>query len=152
MYARLYKNASSGIIQLSMTDTEQKAPPLSEVDCQMYRIIGERVRTAREKVKPKLSQSALARKLKVHRVSIVNIEAGRQHAPLHLLRRIAEVLNTEMVLLIPRREDYQMISEPIDLDDETIAKIESAAIADPEAQRLVARFVGRIKARTQANP
>lgn len=134
-----------------MSDAAQKTPLLSEVDCQMYRIIGERVRTAREKVQPRLSQGALARKLGVHRVSIVNIEGGKQHPPLHLLRRIAEILNTELALLIPRSEEYLSLPEPIELDTETIAKIESAAIADPEAQRLVARFVGRIKARTQAN-
>lgn len=143
---------TSGILWLSMPEVEQKTPPLSEVDCRMYRLIGERVRAAREKANPRLSQNALARELGVHRVSIVNIEGGRQHPPLHLLRRIAEVLNTELLLLIPRSEDYQSAPEPVALDADIVAKIESAVIDDPEGQRLVARFIGRIQARTQTNP
>src|SRR5215217_1649513 len=88
-------------------DTSHKARlGLSMADADsLYREIGRRIREARERVPKKLSQATLAKQLKVSRASIVNIEAGRQHAPLDLLWRIAEALKTELVTLIPRREE-----------------------------------------------
>ncbi len=69
----------------------------------MYRILGARIRARR--VELGLSQEALANKVRVSRVSIVNIEKGRQHPPLHLLWDIAETLSTNSNELIPNQAE-----------------------------------------------
>lgn len=113
-----------------------------------YRLIGQRIREARKRI-PKLSQARLAEKLAVSRASVVNIEAGRQHAPLHLLWQIAVELQTELALLIPNQQEYSAHgAEPERLDEATVAKIEAAVGDDPEAMRLLAKFVSSVRTPT----
>ena len=78
--------------------------------------------------------------------SIVNIEAGRQHAPLHVLWQIAGELGTDLALLIPRREDLLLPDAAVPLDQETIDQIEAAAHGNPETARAVTALVGKLKA------
>ncbi len=66
---------------------------------ELYRELGRKIRQARERQGERLSQDALAKQLGISRASIVNIEAGRQRTPLHLLWQIAELLGTELTLL-----------------------------------------------------
>ena len=73
---------------------------MAEFD-ELYRELGRKIREARERSGQKLSQEKLAKRLGISRASIVNIEAGRQHAPLHLLWQIAEILGTDLTFLIP---------------------------------------------------
>lgn len=114
----------------------------------LYRTVGTNIRIVRERLVPKMSQTQLAKKLGVSRVSIVNIEAGRQHAPLHLLWRIAELLGTELALLIPRQDEFLSNLTPVKLDAETVARIEAVANGDPETRRRLAVFIGRVKSRS----
>jgi transcriptional regulator with XRE-family HTH domain len=60
----------------------------------LYESIGEQIRTLRKK--SRFSQEQLAQKLRLSRVSIVNIEKGRQHPSIHLLIDISRVLNTPL--------------------------------------------------------
>jgi hypothetical protein len=76
----------------------------------------------------------------------VNIEAGRQHAPLHVLWQIAGELGTDLALLIPRREDLLLPDAAVPLDQETIDQIEAAAHGNPETARAVTALVGKLKA------
>jgi DNA-binding XRE family transcriptional regulator len=115
----------------------------------LYRIVGGKVRMARERIQPKLSQAQLAKRLGISRASIVNIEAGRQCAPLHLLWQIAETLNTELALLLPRHDEYAEASAPVKLDAKTIAQIEVAANGDPKTKLLLTQFVGKVKSQEQ---
>ncbi|HMN12394.1 MAG TPA: helix-turn-helix transcriptional regulator [Bellilinea sp.] len=114
----------------------------------LYRIIGERIREGRSRAQ--LSQARLAELLHLSRASIVNIEAGRQRPPIHLLWRIAEVLGTEAALLIPRQDEYRASSLPIQLDDTTKTLIEQAANGDLAALDGLTDFVKKVKIQAKA--
>jgi len=64
-----------------------------------YKMLGNRIREAR--VAAGLKQEAFASLLGLSRVSIVNIEKGRQGPPLHLLWDVARVLNLDVLSLLP---------------------------------------------------
>lgn len=119
---------------------------LNDVDA-LYRLIGERIKSAREGVG--LSQAKLAKRLGLSRTSIVNIEAGRQRAPVHVLWHIAESIGTELGLLIPNQSDYRAQTDPVSLDAEMITKIEEAANGDPVTRRDLTAFLGRVTAKNK---
>jgi len=107
----------------------------------LYKLVGSKVRAARERVRPSMSQNALAKKVELTRASIVNIEAGKQRAPLHVLSAIAEVLGTELVALIPRTTELAEAEEPLKLSDEAVKKIEAAANGDPLTRTYLMKFI-----------
>jgi transcriptional regulator with XRE-family HTH domain len=111
----------------------------------LYRELGRRIREARELAGERLSQEKLAKRLKLSRASIVNIEAGRQHAPVHLLWQIAEILGTDLTLLIPRREDLSLPANSTPLDEEMAKQIEDAAQGNQETAKLLSGFVSKMK-------
>ena len=117
-----------------MTDTED-----------LYRELGRKIREVRERSGEKLSQDKLAKRLKISRASIVNIEAGRQHAPLHLLWKIAETLGTDLALLIPRREDLLVATDAVELDNDMVKQIKDAAKGNPETLKVLTGFVSKLK-------
>jgi transcriptional regulator with XRE-family HTH domain len=72
--------------------------------------VGRKIRArTRARDAQRLSQDKLATRLGISRASIVNIEAGRQHAPLNLLWKIAELLGVELTTLIPQRAELLAI-------------------------------------------
>lgn len=111
----------------------------------LYQVVGLRIRERREGSGGKLSQEKLAKRLGISRASIVNIEAGRQHAPLHLLWQIAETLGTDLVLLIPRRDELDETDISVRLDDKMLRQIKRAAEGDPDTQKRVAGFISKLK-------
>jgi transcriptional regulator with XRE-family HTH domain len=111
---------------------------------ELYSGLGRNIRDARLRT-DEFSQDKLAKRLKLSRASIVNIEAGRQHAPLHLLWQIAEVLGTDLALLIPRREDLVLPASSVPLDEEMARQIEDAAQGNEETAKLLAGFVSKMK-------
>lgn len=115
----------------------------------LYRMVGEKIRVARERQVPKVSQAKMAQRLGLSRASVVNIEAGRQRAPLHLLWHIAEQLNTEVALLLPRQDEYIQAGAPIKLDEKTVAQIETAANGDPQSKRLLTQFVSKVQSQSR---
>ena len=118
----------------------------------LYREVGRRIRTARERSEPKLSQAKLAKILGISRVSVVNIEAGRQHAPVSLLWQIAETLQTELALLIPRRNELHSPASPVQLDKKTIDQIKQAAVGDRETQQKLTGAISKLKITLEAQP
>lgn len=114
----------------------------------LYKLVGEKIRKFRDR--KGISQAKLAQKLGMTRTSVVNIEAGRQRPPLHVLWQIAEVLETETALLIPKQAEYREQGQPISLDSTTVAEIEKAANGDPVARRDLEAFIGKIKTRGKA--
>lgn len=96
-----------------------------------------------------MSQAKLAEKVGVNRVSIVNIEKGRQRAPLDLLWRIAEALGTDLVQLIPRRADVEAVDTGVDLDNDDLRAIKAATKGDVGAARQIADFVRRAKTKVE---
>src|SRR5208337_15614 len=111
----------------------------------LYRELGRRIREARELTGERLSQEKLAKRLKLSRASIVNIEAGRQHAPVHLLWQIAEILGTDLTLLIPRREDLSLPANPAPLDEEMTKQIEDEAHGDQAIINLLTGMAIKLK-------
>ncbi len=109
----------------------------------IYAILGSRIREARDRAG--LSQAKLAGRLGMTRTSIVNIEAGRQRPPIHVVWAIAEELRTEIALLLPSRSDYSREVQPVELDPGTISQIESAANGDPRARRDLIAFIGKAR-------
>src|ERR1700744_2578665 len=97
----------------------------------LYRELGRKIRQARERQGQKLSQEALAQRLGISRTSMVNIEAGRQHTPLHVLWQIAELLETKLTLLIPSPEELLTPRNETVLDKEMMEQIEEVANGDP---------------------
>jgi DNA-binding XRE family transcriptional regulator len=92
-----------------------------------------------------MSQQALADVLDLSRASIVNIEAGRQHPPVHVLWSIATHLGTDVPSLLPTREEMHQLGEPVHLDDKVIAAIEHAADGDTATRLRLLQFVSNVK-------
>jgi len=117
----------------------------------LYRAVGHKIRTARERLEPKVSQAKLAQRLGISRVSVVNIEAGRQHAPLSVLWRIAEILETELVLLLPRRGELQAPPSPMHLDQKTLDQIKQA-VGDRQNQQKLTGAITKLKTTLETQP
>jgi transcriptional regulator with XRE-family HTH domain len=66
---------------------------------ELYAEIGRRIRRAR--LDRELSQTELARSIGLSRVSLVNIEQGKQRAPVHVLYEIAESLEVRPHDVLP---------------------------------------------------
>jgi DNA-binding XRE family transcriptional regulator len=106
---------------------------------EVYRVLGRKVRQMREI--QRLSQDQLAQRLGISRASMVNIEAGRQRAPLHLLWQIAEVLHSKLIDMIPTPEDVAVRPNQGLLDREVIDQIEEVANGDPATVKLLTGFI-----------
>ncbi len=66
-----------------------------------YEEVGRRIRDARRRHKPVLTQDGLANLVGLTRTSITNVEKGRQKCLLHTLADIALALHVEVASLIP---------------------------------------------------
>jgi DNA-binding XRE family transcriptional regulator len=66
-----------------------------------YEEVGRRIRDARKRRNPPLTQDGLAKLVGLTRTSITNVEQGRQKCLLHTLADIAIALQVEAVSLIP---------------------------------------------------
>ena len=113
----------------------------------LYLVIGQKIRSRRKE--RDVSQLNLAKKLKISRTSVVNIEAGRQKAPIHVLWQLAETLETEIHMLIPKQSELDSSSNQAILDADTVRDINEAAAGDPQTKRRLAEFVSREKSRLQ---
>jgi|SRR5579863_4780569 len=102
-----------------------------------YKMLGERIRIAR--VTAGLKQDALAGQLKLSRVSIVNIEKGRQHPPLHLLWDIAHLLDINVITLLPDFESHSPTPE------KWKKLIDKQPINDENSHKRLMDFIGGIK-------
>ncbi len=118
-----------------------------EEHARLYRMIGDRIREARER--KDMRQPTLAAKLGLSRVSIVNIEKGRQRAPIHVLWQIAEELGIEPASLVPRQRELLDAGHGVHLDADTVAQIEAAAKGDPATHRRLSEFIRMAKATGQ---
>ena len=112
----------------------------------LYKVVGNRIRAAREGRAKKVSQANLAKQLGISRASIVNIEAGRQHAPLGLLSEIAHALDTELVLLIPHRSELTDNPAQAVLDKSMLHQIKLKAAGDGVLENDLTIFVGQMMA------
>jgi DNA-binding XRE family transcriptional regulator len=65
-----------------------------------YTTLGDSIKSAR--LKSGIKQEYFAHLLDLSRASIVNIEKGRQRPSIHLLLEISEILNVEVISLLPQ--------------------------------------------------
>lgn len=119
---------------------------------ELYRSIGQKIRNARARSVPRLSQEKLARRLKISRASVVNIEAGRQHAPVHLLWRIALALDTDLVSLIPNRAELIANDTVVELNDNMRKQIELESTGNPKLRKSLTKVVGRLLTSIENTP
>jgi transcriptional regulator with XRE-family HTH domain len=113
----------------------------------LYALVGDRLCKAR--VAARLSQAQLAKKVGINRVSVVNIEKGRQRAPLDLLWQLGEALGVELVQLMPRTRDFAAVADGVELGADDVKAIRNATKGDVAAARQITDFVQRAKARTE---
>ncbi len=106
---------------------------------EIYREVGRKIRQTREN--QHLSQDSLAQRLGISRTSMVNIEAGRQRTPLHVLWQIAELLETKLTLLIPTPEELLAPQNQTVLDREMMKQIEEVANGDLATIKALTGFV-----------
>jgi|SRR5271170_2195438 len=66
-----------------------------------YQEVGRRIREARKRRKPSLTQDGLASLVGLTRTSITNLEQGRQKCLLHTLSEVATALQVEPASLFP---------------------------------------------------
>ena len=116
----------------------------------LYRLVGEKIRAARLRVGVSMSQAKLASRLGLSRTSIVNIEAGRQRAPLHVIWQIAEALDTEPALLMPRLTEYSAESASR-LSPEIKKTIAKVAKGDSDTKRKLSAFIRTAQSRLTEN-
>lgn len=98
-----------------------------------YQKIGERIRDVR-KLK-EMNQDELANKLGISRVSLVNIESGKQRVPLHVFLDICESLKVTLNDLVP-----QNLTDP-SLDTMTINKIKKETDENPDSAEKVLTYI-----------
>jgi DNA-binding XRE family transcriptional regulator len=127
-FADIDHSWSKTVLSVLMTDFDE-----------LYRGVGRKIRQTRENTH--LSQNLLAKHLGISRTSMVNIEAGRQRAPLHLLWQIAELLETKLALLIPSPEELLAPQNRTVLDRQIMKQIEDVANGDPATIRVLTGFV-----------
>jgi DNA-binding XRE family transcriptional regulator len=100
-----------------------------------YKFVGEKIRDARKNKGYK--QEMFAKSLRLSRVSIVNIEKGRQRPSAHLLFDIAKTLNIELVSLYPPVQDTIGVAK----DYKNIINKEFAAKEEQVSKKLVSKVV-----------
>ena len=126
------------------TPTRRLAASMDHADEEaLYRTVGDRIRAARERQPTKVSQVTLAKKLGISRASIVNIEAGRQHAPLSLLWQIAEQLETELITLIPRKAELMAAPLETELSADVREQIRLKADGNEALANDLTSFIGQ---------
>lgn len=69
-----------------------------------YEEVGRRIREARLRRRPKMTQQGLADEVSLTRTSITNVEKGRQKLLLHTLADIAKALHVPVASLLPESE------------------------------------------------
>jgi len=69
----------------------------------VYEALGRRIRAAR--LHAGISQDELARRVRLTRTSITNIERGRQQIQVHTLYTIAKALDARLAMLLPAAEE-----------------------------------------------
>ncbi len=78
----------------------------------LYQLLGKNVKRYRNQ--RGLTQEQLANEISLTRTSVVNIEQGRQHPPLHLVLQIAKVLSINLETLVPVETEFAATATLVD--------------------------------------
>ncbi len=99
-----------------------------------------------------MSQAALAKQLGKSRASVVNIEAGRQHAPLSLLWNIATQLEVELASLIPSAAELQPAQGAVEIPVEFREQLQTIFAGDSNTEKTVSAVIGQLMHQLQNSP
>ncbi|WP_282160376.1 helix-turn-helix domain-containing protein [Ulvibacterium marinum] len=113
-----------------MTDNDKK---------RFYSAVGQSIKEAR--VTADIRQAELAKKINMSRASIVNIEKGRQHTPLHILWSLSEILEVEIGTLIPNFQSSN--SEVKSIFDELIKKSSAKGHINEDSMENLNSFISQ---------
>lgn len=105
-----------------------------EQQTEFYERIGTKIKEAR-KLK-NMNQDILAETLGISRVSLINIEAGKQRVPLHVLVDICGCLNLNLNDLIPLN-----LTEENLLDENILNKIKKETDIGTESEEKVINYI-----------
>ena len=105
----------------------------------LYSVLGERIKAAR-KLK-KFNQTKFAKLIGISRPSLVNIEKGRQRAPLHVIYYIADLLDLIVIDLLPSKEEF----EESDINRRIQQTIQDNSAGDLEMEKKLSEFVKSTK-------
>jgi len=86
-----------------------------------YSVVGENVKKARENAG--FNQSEFATLLGLSRASVVNIEKGRQHSPLHVLWDISRHTRVSLASLFENVDQQNNSAEMLDSVDRKISEL-----------------------------
>ena len=111
-----------------MTESDKK---------KFYQTLGGRIRETR--ISAKMKQEAFASHLKLSRASVVNIEKGRQHPPIHVLWDIARILNIGVVELLPEFSSSESITS------DWVKIIAQTSKGNKKTKEKLMSFVGEVK-------
>ena len=103
-----------------MTESEKES---------FYTEIGNNIKNARERAN--LKQEAFAKLIGLSRVSVVNIERGKQNPPLHILWDISKALKITLHDLLPSYNFHEA-----ELDDELNNHLEEKIIKSMKATKI----------------
>lgn len=79
-------------------------------EARLYRLLGERIRKLREGFETpdgKMTQAQLAAMVDLERTSITNIEKGTQKVSLHVLYKICEAFDANVLDILPRPSEVE---------------------------------------------
>lgn len=124
----------------TLTYAEEEAATAMLDDPRLYDVIGARLRDARERKRPRVTQEDLARSIGLERSSISNIESGKQRAPLHIIYRICELLGVDIAEVFPRLNEVAVEEEAE--QKQSLVQLGSETIRLPEQ---VANIVRRLR-------
>jgi transcriptional regulator with XRE-family HTH domain len=114
-----------------------------EMEEALYQAVGEKIRRVRVARPDKMSQAALAKKLGKSRASVVNIEAGRQHAPLSLLWNIASQLEVELTALMPSAAELQPVPQTVEIPLEFREQLQTIFAGDANTEKTVSAVIAQ---------
>ena len=103
----------------------------------LYDSLGIRIKEAREHANYK--QTHFAALLRISRASLVNIEHGRQRAPLHILYEVARLLDISLSELLPDINEILQTAVPKQIED----KIKKKSEGDIEIHSKLLDFVSQ---------
>ena len=103
-----------------------------------YQKLGERIKSLRKQVGMK--QEVLAQRLGLTRISVSNIEMGKQKVQLHVLIEIADAFNVSISDIVPGLETLVNTKENIKLQKDIKKEMEKFDVPEG-ATDLVAGFV-----------
>lgn len=107
-----------------------------------YEKLGENIKEARRR--QNMNQEELGEKLGLSRVSVVNIETGKQRLPIHVLGDITGILKVKMSELVPEVASQGNNAGNTSIDTNTLTKIKRESKDDSNSPEKVINYLNNL--------